>query len=98
MAMNISMSPAEVEQLSNEYMTRKNEVDEIISNMDRMLGQLMGVWQGQAAQAYEQRWQGELKPSFQNASELIGEIADAIRKSAQAFADADEAVARGLRG
>ena len=98
MAGQIRITPDVMDQRAGEYRTRESEVNDIISKMDSMLNQLMSEWEGEAAQSYQQRWQGDLKPSFQRASELIAEIALALNKTATVLRDTDAQIAAQLRG
>ena len=70
MANQIRMTPDVMRQRANEYRTQGEAVNEVISKMDQLLGQLQSEWEGNASEAYAARYQ-ELKPGFQKASELI---------------------------
>ncbi|MDR2197188.1 MAG: WXG100 family type VII secretion target [Coriobacteriales bacterium] len=98
MAGQIRISPDVMDQRAGEYRQRKSEVDEIISKMDGMLNQLMSEWEGDAARSYQERWTGDLKPSFQRASLLIEEIAIALSKTASVLRDTDAQIAAQLKG
>ncbi len=97
MAGQIRISPDVMDQRAGEYRTRKSEVDDIIGRMDAMLGQLMSEWEGDAAMSYRDRWEGDLKPSFMRASDLIEEIAIALNKTAGILRDTDAQIASQLR-
>jgi WXG100 family type VII secretion target len=97
MAGQIRITPDVMDQRANEYRQRRSEVNDIISKMDSMLNQLMSEWEGDAARSYQDRWQGDLKPSFQRASELIEEIAVALNKTAGILRDTDAQIAAQLR-
>jgi WXG100 family type VII secretion target len=86
-----------MDQRAGEYRQRASEVDDIISRMDSMLNQLMGEWEGDAARTYQERWAGDLKPSFQRASGLIEEIALAMNKTAHTLRETDAQIAAQLQ-
>jgi WXG100 family type VII secretion target len=98
MAGQIRITPDVMDQRAGEYRQREAEVNDIISKMDSMLATLMGEWEGDAARSYQERWQSDLKPSFQRASELIEEIAVALNKTASILRDTDAQLAAQLRG
>jgi WXG100 family type VII secretion target len=98
MAGQIRITPDVMDQRAGEYRTRESEVNDIIGKMDNMLNQLMSEWEGDAARSYQDRWVGDLKPSFQRASELIDEIAIALNKTAQILRETDASIAAQLRG
>jgi WXG100 family type VII secretion target len=98
MAGQIRITPDIMDQRAGEYRQRETEVNDIISKMDGMLTTLMSEWEGEAARSYQERWQSDLKPSFQRASELIEEIAVALNKTASILRDTDAQIAAQLRG
>ena len=98
MAGQIRITPDVMNQRANEYRQREQEVNDIIAQMDRMLNQLMGEWEGDAATSYSSRWTGDLKPAFQRASALIDEIAVSLDKTATILRDTDAQIAASFRG
>jgi WXG100 family type VII secretion target len=98
MAGQIRITPDVMDQRAGEYRQRESEVNDIISKMDGMLNTLMSEWEGDAARSYQERWTGDLKPSFQRASQLIEEIAVALNKTAGILRDTDAQIAAQLRG
>jgi WXG100 family type VII secretion target len=97
MAGPIRIDPDVMDQRAGEYRQREVEVNDIISKMDSMLNILMGEWEGEAARSYQERWQGDLKPSFQRASGLIEEIAVALNKIASIQRENDAQIAAQVR-
>ena len=96
MANQIRMTPDVMRQRANEYRTQGEAVNEVISKMDPLLGQLQSEWEGNASEAYAARYQ-ELKPGFQKASELIYEIASALDSTAKIVEETDNAIAGQFR-
>ncbi len=95
---NIRISPDQMRGRANEFRKEAQAVGDSISNMDRLLGQLQDEWEGEASKSYANRYQSELKPSFQKAQEMINEIAQALDKTAQEMQDMDQRIASGFRG
>ena len=96
MANQIRMTPDVMRQRANEYRTQGEAVNEVISKMDQLLGQLQSEWEGNASEAYAARYQ-ELKPGFQKASEFIYEIASALDSTAKIVEETDNAIAGQFR-
>ncbi|MCI9129199.1 MAG: WXG100 family type VII secretion target [Eggerthellaceae bacterium] len=95
---NIRISPDQMRGRANEFRRESQSVGDSISNMDRLLGQLQEEWEGEASRSYANRYQSELRPSFQRAQEMIDEIAAALDKTAQEMQDMDARIASGFRG
>lgn len=97
MAGQIRMTPESMESQAMRYLTEAENVDSVIRNMDSLLQQLQTEWEGAASQAYAERY-GQLKPGFEKARDLIVEIAESLRKSANALRETDQNIANAYRG
>ena len=95
---NIRIDPDTMEARVNEYRREADQVGQVISDMDRLLSQLQSEWEGQASQSYADRFNGDLRPAFVKAQDLIVEIADALHQTAQAMREQDASIAAGFRG
>ncbi len=95
---NIRISPDQMRSRAGEFRNEAAAVGDSISTMDRLLGQLQDEWEGEASRSYANRYQSELRPSFQKAQEMISEIAAALDKTAQEMQDMDQRIASGFRG
>ncbi len=95
---NIRISPDQMRSRAGEFRNEAAAVGDSISTMDRLLGQLQDEWEGEASRSYANRYQSELRPSFQKAQEMINEIAAALDKTAQEMQDMDQRIASGFRG
>ena len=93
----IRITPDQMRNRAREYDREAQNVDNVIHKMDSLLNQLESEWEGEAARAYSARFQ-ELRPSFENARELITEIANALRQTATNLEDVDRQIASGFRG
>ena len=90
--MSIRIEPNEVRNLAEQYSRQSETVGEVNKTMDSLLTQLQEVWEGEACKAYSARFE-ELRPGFQNAMQLIEEIAVELRNTAQRMEEADLAAA-----
>ncbi len=95
---NIRISPDQMRGRAGEFRNEAAAVGDSISAMDRLLGQLQEEWEGEASRSYAQRYQSELRPSFQKAQEMINEIAAALDRAAQEMQEMDQRIASGFRG
>ncbi len=95
---NIRISPDQMRGRAGEFRNEASAVGDSISTMDRLLAQLQDEWEGEASRSYASRYQGELRPGFQKAQEMIDEIAVALDKTAQEMQEMDQRIANGFRG
>ena len=77
----IRLNQEQMKERSRQYRAEAETVNGVISNMDRLLGQLQSEWEGASSEAYTARYL-DIKPSFQKAQALIVEIADALNAAA----------------
>lgn len=97
MANQIRISPTEMRSRASEYTAEADTVNGVIAKMDTLLTALQGEWEGSASEAYAARY-AELKPGFQEAEELIRDIAAALMTIADTMETADSDIAGQLRG
>ena len=97
MASQIRISPDTMRQRAGQYRKEASNVNQVIAAMDNLLNNLQGEWEGEASQSYAQRY-AELKPSFNNAEELIDEIASALEQTADILEETDASIASAFRG
>jgi WXG100 family type VII secretion target len=88
----IRMSPEAMRERANQYRNEADNVNAVISAMDRLLSALQSEWEGAASQSYSQRYE-ELRPGFVRAEELIREIAQALDATAHNFEQMDADIA-----
>lgn len=93
----IRISPDQMRSRANEYRTEADKVNDVISRMDTLLGQLQSEWEGSSSESYAARYQ-ELKPGFMKAEELIREIAAALDSTANILEQTDRDIAGQFRG
>lgn len=95
---NIRISPDTMRGRANEFRKEADAVDQSINSMNRLLNQLQDEWEGEASKSYANRYNSELRPSFEKARDMINEIAQALDKTAQEMQDMDQRIASGFRG
>lgn len=96
MANQIRMSEEKMISRAGEYTTQANNLQSIINKMDALLQALQGEWEGSASEAYAARY-AELRPGFVKAKDLIDEISQALKSTAQIIGDTDNSIARQFR-
>lgn len=84
----IRMTPETMRTRASQTDKQSEAVQNVITAMDRLLQTLKSEWEGEAMRGYEERY-NKIKPSFQNAKELLDEIAHNLRESARIIEDTD---------
>jgi WXG100 family type VII secretion target len=92
------MTPDMMVQRANTFTQKGSELRDLTSQMDNLNNQLQSEWDGAAADAFNSRWNGDLKKSFNDAADLIDQISSALNSSAQTMQDSDQHVASQLAG
>lgn len=95
---NIRIDPDTMNARANEYRNEAETVGGVISKMGNLLNILQSEWEGEASRSYVERYETDLKPSFQRAQDLINEIAVSLDKAADQMRQQDAAIAAGFRG
>ena len=96
MANQIRITPDQMRQKANKYRNEADTVDGVIRQMDSLLEQLRTEWEGAASESYDVRYQ-QLKPGFEQARELIREIAQALDSTANIVEETDANIANQFR-
>ena len=96
MANQIRITPEQMRTRATQYRAEADKVNAVIMQMDSLLQQLQGEWEGSASESYAARYQ-ELKPGFMKAEELIREIATALDSTAKIVEDTDASIASQFR-
>lgn len=94
---NIRIDPDTMDVRANEYRNEAEQIGQVINKMDGLLAQLQSEWEGEASRSYSDRYQGDLRPSFIKAQDLVNEIAVALNKTAQTMREQDASIASGFR-
>ena len=96
MAGQIRMTPDTMRQRASQTDKNANAMQDLINSMDKLLSTLKGEWEGDAMRGYEDRY-NKIKPSFKNAKELLDEIANNLRATAQIVEETDRSIASQFR-
>ena len=90
------MTPDEVRQIAKRFDDEGENVSGIIDKMVSMCDELAAVWEGDAVEAYQEKF-SELTPGFESTARLIHEIADALKDTANAYEETDKSQASKYR-
>lgn len=96
MANQIRMTPDTMRTRASQTDKQSEAMQNLINSMDRLLTTLKGEWEGEAMQGYEDRY-NKIKPSFNNAKELLDEIAHNLRETARIVEETDKNIASQFR-
>lgn len=96
MAGQIRMSPEAMRDKAKQYEDQGGVVNGVIGTLDKLLAALQSEWEGTASESYGARY-GELRPSFVQAEQLINDIAQALKATAQVVEQADADIAKQFR-
>ncbi|WP_226655977.1 WXG100 family type VII secretion target [Pseudalkalibacillus hwajinpoensis] len=97
MAGQIRVTPEELITMSQRYQTEESKVEEQIGNLDKMIAELEGMWEGAASQAFSDQYQS-LRPSFVDMQRLLSDISTQLASTAKSLEDADAQIANQIRG
>lgn len=84
----IRMSPETMRTRANQTSKQAEAVQNVIVTMDRLLQTLKSEWEGDAMRGYEERY-NTIKPSFQNAKDLLDEISYNLKETARIVEETD---------
>lgn len=96
MANQIRMTPDTMRTRASQTDQQSQTMQELINSMDRLLQTLKSEWEGDAMAGYEERY-NKIKPSFNNAKELLDEIAHNLRETARIVEETDRNIASQFR-
>lgn len=90
----IRISAEEMNSRAQQYDAEAEKVEEIIGEMDQLLLELQEEWKGAASEAYAVKYEELKQKSFQEMQALIGDIATALRATAESMTSADDQIAQ----
>lgn len=96
MASQIRMTPDTMRMRASQTDKQAEAMQNLINAMEKMLQTLKSEWEGDAVGGYEDRY-NRIKPSFQNAKELLDEIAHNLRETARIVEETDRNIASQFR-
>ncbi len=97
MANQIRMTPETMRTRASEYTAEANNIQQVITKLDKLLTQLQSEWEGDASKAYAEKFK-QLRPGFVKTKDLVDEISAALKKTAQIVEDTDRNIAGQFRG
>lgn len=92
----IRVTPDTLRTRAGQYITEQGNMTNMISTLDTLLENLQSEWEGSASEAYAEKY-AELKPGFEAAETLLGEIAAALNSVADAMEEMDTTIADQFR-
>lgn len=87
----IRISPDQMRGRAGEYLAYQGTLDELRSNLDNLLATLQEEWEGQATNSFAQQWT-DIRPSFENCSQLLGDINTQLNNTAEAMETLDSQI------
>lgn len=93
MSGQIKMSPAELTQKAREYGSSSDQINQILSRLQTLQGELRDQWEGQAFRSFDEQFT-DLQPKVQNFAELMMEIQTQLTKTAEAMQEQDQALSQ----
>jgi WXG100 family type VII secretion target len=96
MSGQIRLTPAELEEMASRYSNESSQVEDLVGRLDTMKGQLEGMWDGAASEAFIAQYE-ELKPSFVKMSTLLADISKQLEDSAHVLQQTDQQIAGRIR-
>lgn len=96
MANQIRMTPDTMRTRAGQTDKQAEAMQNLINAMERLLQTLKSEWEGDAMRGYEDRYD-KIRPSFNNAKELLDEIAHNLRETARIVEETDKNIASQFR-
>ena len=93
MSGQIKMTPEELKSKAQTYQKGSDQIEDVLSQLRRVQGELVGEWEGQAFERFDDQFR-ELEPKVEKFSHLMEEIKVQLDKTAQAVQDQDQALAQ----
>ena|SRR5690625_963876 len=93
MSGQIKMSPAELASKAKEYGSSSDQINQILSRLQTLQGELREQWEGQAFRSFDEQF-NDLQPKVQNFAELMMEIQTQLTKTAEAMQEQDQALSQ----
>ncbi|WP_339177709.1 WXG100 family type VII secretion target [Oceanobacillus sp. FSL W7-1293] len=92
MAGQIRMSPEELQSKANAYGEGATDVNDVLQRLSNLQEQLRSEWEGRAFEQFDVQFQ-QLSEKVVDFTELLTEIQTQLKKTAEAVAQQDEALA-----
>ncbi len=89
----IKMTPDELRAKATIYGKSGDDINTMLTELQRTQGELMDQWEGQAFRRFDEQFQ-ELSVKVNDFSELMRQIETQLTQTADAMAEQDEALSR----
>jgi len=93
MSGQIKMSPAELASKAREYGNSSDQINQILSRLQTLQGELREQWEGQAFRSFDEQF-NDLTPKVQNFAQLMMDIQTQLQKTAEAMQEQDQALSQ----
>lgn len=97
MSQQIRITPDQLQTKSTEFRQQAEALERMIQDMDRLFRELEGMFEGNAARAYQQQYQ-DCRPSFVRGQEVTETISLQAAQMAENFGNMDQQMAQALGG
>ena len=85
------VSPEVLRQTAKDFKTESENVNDVITRMNSLLQELVNQWKGNTSLEFAAKFD-DLRPSFEDARDLIADISETLVKVADYFEEADNGV------
>lgn len=79
----VGMDVEQVRGLAKQLDQQAQEIQNVIGQIDKLIGQLMGAWQGKDANDFHDWWNSQHKPALAKAQEAIHGLSVSANNNAQ---------------
>ena len=86
---SIGLTPDQMRGRAGEFTSAANTLSDVITKMDGLLTNLQDEWKGASSQSFKSKFD-ELRPGFVKAKDLIDEISNSLKKTADDFEEFDK--------
>ena len=85
---SIGLTPDQMRGRAGEFTNAASTLNDVITKMDGLLNNLQEEWQGESSKSFKTKFD-ELRPGFVKAKDLIDEISNSLKKTADDFEEFD---------
>lgn len=80
----VGMDIEQVRNIGNQLNAQSDAINDVISQIESLIGQAISVWQGNDATQFQDWWNSQHKPALMNAAEAIAGLGQSALNNAQA--------------
>lgn len=93
----IQVTPEQLRENGTSFMQYSEEVGSVVENTQSLTNQMAELWKGAASDEFIAQY-NELKPKMDQFTQLLHDIGVQVQKVGDALENADQEVAKGIRG